>query len=164
MHRTSVVFAFVLNNIPLFVCLKYDKLAKLSKDFEPYKNLWVTSSDWMRWHDSWMNDPISGIDAENIERNATDAFKAMHKAIKQFQDFESKLISLEPALFWINLNSFCEWVQLTNHIKWKFWIQDQIHEVLDNPGMEHPFHFIQMELEEVICMFRLTSCHETNEY
>ena len=39
-----------------------------------------------------MNDPISIIDAENIERNATDAFKAMHKAIKQFQDFESKKV------------------------------------------------------------------------
>ncbi len=80
--------------IPAFF-LKYDKLAKLSKDFDPYKNLWITSSDWIRWHDSWMNDPISGIDAENIEKNATEAFKSMHKAIKQFQDFESKI-----AVFW----------------------------------------------------------------
>ncbi len=70
-------------------------MAKLSKDFDPYKNLWITSSDWIRWHDSWMNDPISNIDAENIEKNATEAFKSMHKAIKQFQDFESKIYSFK---------------------------------------------------------------------
>jgi len=42
-----------------------------------------------------MNDPISNIDAENIEKNATEAFKSMHKAIKQFQDFESKIYSFK---------------------------------------------------------------------
>jgi hypothetical protein len=70
--------------------LKYDKLGKLTKDFEPYKNLWITTSDWLRWFESWMNDPISSIDAENIDRNANDAYKTMHKAIKQFQDLERK--------------------------------------------------------------------------
>lgn len=69
--------------------IKYDKLNKLLKDFEPYRNLWVTTSDWLRWHDSWMNDPITLIDAENIEKNVTESYKAMHKAIKQFQEFES---------------------------------------------------------------------------
>ena len=69
---------------------KYDKLGKLTKDFEPYKNLWITTSDWLRWFESWMNDPISSIDAENIDRNANDAYKTMHKAIKQFQDLERK--------------------------------------------------------------------------
>ena len=44
----------------------------------------------MRWYESWMNDLITSIDAENIEKNVFDSYKAMHKAIKQFQDFESK--------------------------------------------------------------------------
>jgi hypothetical protein len=39
----------------------------------------------------WMNDPMSSIDAENIEKNVSDAYKSMHKAIKQFADFESKI-------------------------------------------------------------------------
>ncbi len=60
------------------------------KDFEPYRNLWITCSDWLKWYDMWMNDPISSIDAENIDRNVTESYKAMHKAIKQFQDYESK--------------------------------------------------------------------------
>ena len=42
----------------------------------------------------WMNDPMSSIDAENIEKNVSDAYKSMHKAIKQFADFESNPIVL----------------------------------------------------------------------
>ncbi|XP_078019489.1 dynein axonemal heavy chain 1 [Epinephelus lanceolatus] len=64
----------------------YDRLQKLVKDFQPYKDLWTTSSDWLRWHESWLNDPLSSIDPEQLERNVTDAYKTMHKCIKQFKD------------------------------------------------------------------------------
>ena len=43
---------------------QYDKVGKLTRDFEPYKNLWNTAADWMRWHESWMNDSLVNIDPE----------------------------------------------------------------------------------------------------
>ena len=49
---------------PSGVCVQYDKVGKLTRDFEPYKNLWSTAADWMRWHDSWMNDALVNIDPE----------------------------------------------------------------------------------------------------
>ncbi|KAK2152282.1 hypothetical protein LSH36_335g03002 [Paralvinella palmiformis] len=64
----------------------YDKLNKLAKDFEPFRNLWVTASDWLRWYESWMNDPLMSIDAESVEKNVNDAYKTMHKSVKIFQD------------------------------------------------------------------------------
>ncbi|KAF0288035.1 Dynein heavy chain 1, axonemal [Amphibalanus amphitrite] len=64
----------------------YDNLAKLIKDCEPYRALWLTASDWLRWQEAWMNDPLQGVDAESIERNVTEAFKTMHKAIKNFEE------------------------------------------------------------------------------
>uniref|UniRef100_A0A8C9ZPR8 Dynein axonemal heavy chain 1 n=1 Tax=Sander lucioperca TaxID=283035 RepID=A0A8C9ZPR8_SANLU len=64
----------------------YDHLQKLVKDFLPFKDLWTTTSDWLRWHESWLNDPLSSIDPEQLERNVTDAHKTMHKCIKQFKD------------------------------------------------------------------------------
>ncbi|XP_044079595.1 dynein axonemal heavy chain 1 isoform X1 [Siniperca chuatsi] len=64
----------------------YDRLQKLVKDFQPFKDLWTTTSDWLRWHESWLNDPLSSIDPEQLERNVTDAHKTMHKCIKQFKD------------------------------------------------------------------------------
>uniref|UniRef100_A0A8C4HI64 Dynein, axonemal, heavy chain 1 n=1 Tax=Dicentrarchus labrax TaxID=13489 RepID=A0A8C4HI64_DICLA len=66
--------------------LQYDRLQKLVKDFQPFKDLWTTTSDWLRWHESWLNDTLSSIDPEQLERNVTDAHKTMHKCIKQFKD------------------------------------------------------------------------------
>ncbi|XP_030634236.1 dynein heavy chain 1, axonemal [Chanos chanos] len=64
----------------------YEFLQKLSRDFQPFRDLWTTTSDWMRWHESWLNDPLTIIDPEQLERNVTDAFKTLHKCVKQFKD------------------------------------------------------------------------------
>nr|XP_046240546.1 dynein axonemal heavy chain 1 [Scatophagus argus] len=64
----------------------YNRLQKLIKDFQPFKDLWTTTSDWLCWHESWLNDPLSCIDPEQLERNVADAHKTMHKCVKQFQD------------------------------------------------------------------------------
>ncbi|XP_029455356.1 dynein heavy chain 1, axonemal [Rhinatrema bivittatum] len=65
----------------------YDTLAKMVKEFQPFRDLWTTVSDWLRWHDSWMHDPITLIDSEQIEKNVMESYKAMHKCVKQFRDF-----------------------------------------------------------------------------
>ena len=51
---------------------QYEKLARLLKDFEPYRVLWSTASDWLRLYDSWMNDPIISVNAEDIEKVVTE--------------------------------------------------------------------------------------------
>lgn len=56
------------------------------KDFQPYLDLWTTASDWLRWSESWMNDPLSAIDSEQLEKNVIESFKTMHKCVKQFKD------------------------------------------------------------------------------
>ncbi|XP_072576883.1 dynein axonemal heavy chain 1 isoform X1 [Vulpes vulpes] len=64
----------------------YDKLTRMVKEFQPYLDLWTTASDWLRWSESWMNDPLSAIDAEQLEKNVIESFKTMHKCVKQFKD------------------------------------------------------------------------------
>nr|XP_001915928.3 dynein heavy chain 1, axonemal isoform X2 [Equus caballus] len=64
----------------------YEKLSRMVKDFQPYLDLWTTASDWLRWSESWMNDPLSAIDAEQLEKNVIESFKTMHKCVKQFKD------------------------------------------------------------------------------
>ncbi|MEE6511728.1 hypothetical protein FKM82_018461 [Ascaphus truei] len=66
--------------------LTYDKLVRLAKDFQPFRDLWTTVSDWIRWHESWMNDPLTTIDAEQLEKNVMESYKNMHKCVKQFRD------------------------------------------------------------------------------
>ncbi|XP_060621830.2 dynein axonemal heavy chain 1 [Anolis sagrei] len=64
----------------------YDKLNRMVKDFQPFYDLWTTASDWLRWAESWMHDPLSAIDAEQLEKNVNESFKTMHKCVKQFKD------------------------------------------------------------------------------
>ncbi|TMS18883.1 Dynein heavy chain 1, axonemal [Larimichthys crocea] len=64
----------------------YDHVQKLIKDFQPFKDLWSTTSDWLRWHEIWLNDSLPSIDPEQLERNVTDAHRTMHKCVKQFKD------------------------------------------------------------------------------
>ena len=66
-----------------------------------------------------MHDPINTIDAEQVERNVNDAYKAMHKCVRFFQDI--------PA---------CQEVAL----EIKGWIEDfkpyiPLIQALRNPGM-----------------------------
>ena len=65
---------------------QYDKLGRLIKDFEPFKNMWLTASDWQKWYDSWMNDPLTTIDAEQLEQNVNNAFKTVFKCVKHFKE------------------------------------------------------------------------------
>ncbi|XP_060076356.1 dynein axonemal heavy chain 1-like, partial [Ylistrum balloti] len=67
----------------------YDKLAQLVKDFEPFRNLWLTVSDWQRWQESWMHDPLTSINAEDVEKNVNEAYKTMHKSVRIFNEMPS---------------------------------------------------------------------------
>jgi hypothetical protein len=75
---------------PCLLLLQYDKLLRMVKDFQPYLDLWTTASDWLRWSESWMNDPLSAIDAEQLEKNVIESFKTMHKCVKQFKDIPGR--------------------------------------------------------------------------
>ncbi|NXE09964.1 DYH1 protein, partial [Lophotis ruficrista] len=64
----------------------YSELSRMVKDFQPYYDLWTTASDWMQWCESWMNDPLMEIEAEQLEKNVNDSLKTMQRCVKQFKD------------------------------------------------------------------------------
>ena len=55
------------------------------REFEPYKNLWITAADWQRWQEGWMNEALVNIDPELMASNVQNAFKVMHKSVKHFK-------------------------------------------------------------------------------
>ena len=85
----NLQFLLPFDRLSLLFFPQYEKLNKLLKDFEPYKNLWLTTSDWSKWHDGWMNDPLTTIDAEQLENNVSNSFKTMHKCVRHFQEVPS---------------------------------------------------------------------------
>ncbi|KAL7746739.1 hypothetical protein RI367_007902 [Sorochytrium milnesiophthora] len=64
----------------------YDDVANLLKDFEPYKQLWTTASDWIKWKSSWFTCPFTELNAEDIEKNITNAWRILFKLVKTFRN------------------------------------------------------------------------------
>jgi len=75
---------------PMVCCVQFEKVTKLSKDFEPFRQLWLTTSDWMRWYEGWMNDPLVEVDAEKVDKNVTESYKTIHKCCKVFAGIPGK--------------------------------------------------------------------------
>ncbi|GLV39944.1 Dynein heavy chain at 36C [Carabus blaptoides fortunei] len=76
--------------------IPFEHLTKLIKEFEPYKNLWINASDWLRWHDIWMDNPLVNIDGESIDRTVTEMYKTMIKSMKTFTDIPAvKSVAVE---------------------------------------------------------------------
>ena len=46
------------------------------------RDLWTNASDWVRSFDTWMNDSLSSIDPEGLERQVGECFRVFHKSLK----------------------------------------------------------------------------------
>ncbi|KAJ3087451.1 Dynein heavy chain 1, axonemal [Quaeritorhiza haematococci] len=63
----------------------YDELQQHVKDFEPYKSLWLTASDWFKWKASWLHGPFLDLNAEDVEKNLMNAWRNIFKSVKHFK-------------------------------------------------------------------------------
>ncbi|XP_072745723.1 dynein axonemal heavy chain 1 [Anoplolepis gracilipes] len=64
----------------------FEQLDQLMREFEPYQILWITASDWLKWQEIWMDNPLINVDANQIESMVTDMHKAMSRCVKIFQE------------------------------------------------------------------------------
>ncbi|XP_076766961.1 dynein axonemal heavy chain 1 [Xylocopa sonorina] len=68
----------------------FEHLHKLMREFEPYRSLWVTASDWLRWYEVWMDNPLMNVDGSQIDTLVADMYRVMTRAVRTFQEFPSK--------------------------------------------------------------------------
>lgn len=64
-------------------------MGKLTREFEPFKNLWITAADWQKWYETWMNDSLINVDPELLTNSVNNAFKTMHKSLKYFKSVKA---------------------------------------------------------------------------
>ncbi|XP_032680816.1 dynein heavy chain 1, axonemal [Odontomachus brunneus] len=64
----------------------YHQLDELIEKFEPYLMLWVTASDWLKWQEMWMGNPLVNIDAHKIEGIVADLHKTISRCAEILQD------------------------------------------------------------------------------
>ncbi|ORZ30920.1 dynein heavy chain and region D6 of dynein motor-domain-containing protein [Catenaria anguillulae PL171] len=71
-----------LFNMPV---TNYDEVMALIKDFDPYKTLWTSAADWIKWKGGWLNGNFLDLVAEEVEKNLMGAWRAMFKTVKTFK-------------------------------------------------------------------------------
>eukprot|EP00960_Hanusia_phi_P026860 746504-Hanusia_phi.AAC.16 len=64
----------------------YDRLLRISKNFEPYAQLWISGDDWRKWQQAWMADSFTNLEPESMEKDITEASRNLYKAIKSFEE------------------------------------------------------------------------------
>nr|XP_034195945.1 dynein heavy chain 1, axonemal-like [Osmia lignaria] len=65
----------------------FEHLHKLMREFEPYRSLWVTASDWLRWYEVWMDNPLINVDGSQIESHVMDMYRVITRGVRTFQEF-----------------------------------------------------------------------------
>jgi dynein heavy chain len=66
----------------------YTNLQYLTKEYDPYYNLWTTTDDWFQNHRSWLNDPWSELDAVDMEEKVSTYIKNANKVNRFFKEKE----------------------------------------------------------------------------
>lgn len=79
----------------------YDHLNRCVKDFEPFKNLWLTTDDWLKAHKVWMTESFLHLDAEAVESQVSNAGKTLAKCVKAFKDVPGCRAIAEEVLGWV---------------------------------------------------------------
>ncbi|XP_039313454.1 dynein heavy chain 1, axonemal [Solenopsis invicta] len=64
----------------------FEQLDKLIMEFEPYQVLWITASDWLKWQEIWIDNPLINLDVDQIEIVISDMWKTMSHCVKIFQE------------------------------------------------------------------------------
>ena len=64
----------------------YGKLQNMSKEFAPYSNLWLTSTQWFHNIDEWMNSDWWGLDAVFAEKFVDEGLRTLAGVIKYFKE------------------------------------------------------------------------------
>ncbi|XP_028156949.1 dynein heavy chain 1, axonemal-like, partial [Ostrinia furnacalis] len=66
--------------------IPFTDLNRLVKEFEPYRNLWVTASDFLKAREVWFDNPLMYVDADSIEPLINEYYKTIVKCVRTFAD------------------------------------------------------------------------------
>ncbi|RLU27110.1 hypothetical protein DMN91_000909 [Ooceraea biroi] len=75
----------------------FERLNEMMKEFEPYQSLWSTASDWLKWQEIWIDNPLITVNANEIENLVNDMQKTMSRCIKFFQE-NSNIVAIAIAI------------------------------------------------------------------
>lgn len=65
---------------------EYEEVSRITREFQPYADLWSTVYEWTQWEKKWQVEPFSSIDPDQMEKDITSASKRLFKSINAFKE------------------------------------------------------------------------------
>jgi dynein heavy chain len=65
---------------------RYEEVVQVPKEFEPYKNLWLTVHEWIKSKEVWMHGSFKTLKAEDIERSHAVGLRNISKSLKALKN------------------------------------------------------------------------------
>lgn len=64
----------------------YSRMQQMTKDFQPYLNLWRTTRTWYQSHEHWLKCPWDKLNAEELENTYENCQKTISQVFRFFRD------------------------------------------------------------------------------
>ena len=64
----------------------YGKINQIAKEFAPYSNLWLTTSNWFKNYETWMNGKWDSLDAISAEKFVEESLRTLAGVSRNFRD------------------------------------------------------------------------------
>lgn len=90
----------------------YSRLQQMSKDFQPYSNLWLTTRTWHKSHNGWLNDSWEKLNANDLDTVFENCNKIMSQVLRFFRDKEFPKITRIADSMKKNIDDFKPYVPL----------------------------------------------------
>lgn len=73
----------------------YSKLQNMNKEFIPYSNLWLTTTNWFSNYENWNNCKWEELDAPAAEKFVEEGLRTLGGVIRYFKDKgQQKILSI----------------------------------------------------------------------
>jgi dynein heavy chain len=84
----------------------------MSKDFQPYSNLWLTTRNWFKSHHSWLNDTWEQLNATDLDNTFESSNKIISQVLRYFKEKDLPKIQKIAETMKKNIDEFKPYVPL----------------------------------------------------
>lgn len=112
-------------------------IVQLRDSFAPYKTLWVTGADFLKWEEAWVGNPLPNVVVENIRVAVADYMAAIVECIGIFAELPK--VQQVALYFQERIRHFEPVIDVMDWIKNPAWIMFHWQELTKTTGLEIKF-------------------------
>ena len=84
----------------------YSRLQAMTKDFQPYSSLWLTTRTWFTRHEAWTTGAWEELDPEELDSTFEQCIKAINQVARYFKDKDFPQITANAQVMKAKVDAF----------------------------------------------------------